>query len=84
MPMLPILPPNHLTPVVFVGGLGMYAWVGGPVTTLWPLWRTYVWAPLAPPLVYLIVNLAYPQPASRILQVVLLHVFILLQASARA
>ena len=62
----------------------VFLWSGGLVTTMWPLWRTYAWAPLCSPLVYLVVNLAYPQPTSRILQVVLLHTFIILQVTVHA
>ena len=82
----PFVPPLLLPPplVVFSLGIILFAWVGGPVSTIWPLWRTYVWAPLIPPLVYLVVNLAYPQPTGRILQVVLLHTFIILQVSTSA
>ena len=69
--------------VIFVLGLLLLAFSGGPVTTLWPMWRTYAWAPLVPPLVYLVVNLAYPHPTSWMLKVVLLHTFIILQVRNR-
>ena len=70
------LPPRT---VVFVAGILLLAFSGGPVTSLWPMWRTYAWVPLVPPLVYLVANLACPQPASWMLKVVLLHTFIILQ-----
>ena len=69
--------------MVFVLGLLLLAFSGGPVSSLWPMWRTFVWVPLVPPVVYLAVNLAYPQPASFILKVVLLHTFIILQVRNR-
>ena len=65
---------------VFMSGIVILAWSGGPVTTLWPLWRTYAWAPLCSPFAYLIINLtSYHPPFSRITQVVLLNAFVILQ-----
>ena len=71
-----------LAPPVALPGIFLLSASGGPVTTLWPLWRTYAWAPMCTPVIYLIVNLAYPQPTTRILQVVLLNAFVILQVKS--
>ena len=66
-----------------LGLAALMMWSGGPVTTSWPLWRTYAWAPFFVPLVYLVATAAYPQPVSRFLKVSLLHTFIIFEVRDR-
>ena len=60
-------------------GIMLLAWSGAGVGTLWPMWRSHAWAPLAIPAIWLVVNAASALPRAHFLQVSLLHTSLLLQ-----